>query len=63
MWMKDSYVPVECSTLSSIHVLKQHERSHTADHLPAQHARRHFTPSNGSWVHGLSDGSFVWIQE
>ena len=58
--MKESYVPVECSTLSSIHVLKQHERSHTADHLPAQHARRHL---HHQMVHGLSDGSFVWIQE
>ena len=52
MWIKECYIPVECSTLQSTHVLKQHERAHTAEmSFTCSACDKTFTPSNGLLCH------------
>ena len=50
--MKECYVPVKCSTLSSSHVLKHQERTHTAEKsFTCSACDKTFTPSNGLLCH------------
>ena len=52
MWMKDCSLPVECSTLSSTHVWKQHERTHTPEKSFTCSAwDKTFKRSNGLFCH------------
>ena len=60
--------PLGCSkfdkSFKMSNVLKQDERTGTGEKsFNCSACDKTFTSSNGSWVHGLSDDSCVWMKE